>query len=257
VTTLVGLAEALDELESLRSSEFRDLSAPAAEIQARAQELGRPEEAQRALLLIGTAALREGRIGEGGQIAQRVRAWAEQHDHPFLLARAHRELSIFYRLVGDLSAALTHGVHCVQFLPESAPAMFRIRHLVTLAVALDAGGSIEEGDRRSREALALSKAIGDHEQTLMILNNMAYTAFETGNECGARDLADQMREVSASTGEPLAANELDTIARVDMMSGQYGRVEQVPGPAPCRPSSRRPRHGGPATTSARWPTGTP
>ncbi|MFI6074558.1 diguanylate cyclase [Actinoplanes sp. NPDC051343] len=227
---VLGLAEALTELESLRHSEFRDLAGPAAAIQARAQELGLDDEAQRALLLIGTAALREGRIGEGGQIAQRVRSWAEQHDHPLLLARAHRELSIFYRLVGDLSDALTHGVHCLQYLPESAPPTIRIRHLVTLAVALDGSGSVEEGDRRSREALALSKAIGDHEQTLLILNNMAYTAFEVGDEPGARDLTDQMREVSARTGEPLTANELDTIARVDMMSGRYGRVEQVLAP---------------------------
>jgi diguanylate cyclase (GGDEF)-like protein len=230
VTTLVGLAATLDELESRRASEFRDLAGPAAAIQARAQELGLHEEAQRALLLIGTAALREGRIGEGGQIAQRVRTWAEEHDRPFLLARAHRELSIFYRLVGDVSDALTHGVHCVQHLPDSAPPMVRVRHLVTLAVALDASGSLEEGDRRSREALAISKAIGDHEQTLLILNNMAYTAMEIGDEPAARDLTGQMREVSARTGEPLTANELDTIARVDMMSGRYGQVEEVLAP---------------------------
>ena len=226
----VALEARLVELESSPSSAFRELLEPAAEVQSRARALGLDELACRASLLLGTAALREGRIGEGGQIAQRARAWAEQHDSPYVLARAHRELSIFFRLVGDLSDALTHGVQCVQHLPESTPPRIRARHLVTLAVSLDGAGSLEEGDRRSREALAIARAVGDHELTLLVLNNMAYTAFEIGDEPAARALTDQMREVSANRGEPLAANELDTVARVDMMSGRYDRVEVVLAP---------------------------
>jgi two-component system cell cycle response regulator len=224
------LEATLVELESRPTSAFRELRGPAAEARARALALGLDELAYRALLLLGSAALREGRIGEGGQIAQRARAWAEQHDNAYVLARAHRELSIFYRLVGDMSDALTHGVQCVQHLPEPTPPQIRARHLVTLAVALDSSGSVEEGDRRSREALTIAEAIRDDELTLLILNNMAYTAFETDDEPAARELAGQMREISARSGEPLAANELDTLARVDMMSGRYDRVEVVLAP---------------------------
>ncbi len=224
-----ALEAVLVELESRPTSAFLQLRGPAAEAYARARELGLDELAYRASLLLGTAALREGRIAEGGQIAQRARAWAEQHDSPYVLARAHRELSIFYRLVGDVPDALTHGVQCVQHLPESTPPQIRARHLVTLAASLDAGGSLEEGDRRSREALAIARAIGDLELTLLILNNMAYTAFEIGDEPAARALTDQMRSLAAG-GRPLAANELDTLARVEMMSGRYDRVEVVLAP---------------------------
>jgi two-component system, cell cycle response regulator len=224
------LEATLVELESRPTSAFRELRGPAAEARVRARALGLDELAHRALLLLGAVALREGRIGEGGQIAQRARAWAEQHGSPSVLARAHRLLSMFYRLVGDQSDALNHGVQCVQHLPASTPPQIRARHLVTLAVALDVSGSLEEGDRRSREALAIATAIGDHELTLLILNNMAYTAFEIDDEPAARQLADQMREVSVSSGEPLAANDLDTLARVEMMSGRYDRVELVLAP---------------------------
>ena len=219
------LEATLVELESRPMSDFRSLRGPAAAAQDRAERLGAVELAQRATLLQAGMALREGRIGEGGQIAHRVCAWAEQHDSRYVRARAHRELSIFYRLVGDLADALTHGVQCVAHLTGDTPPTVRARHLITLAVALDDSGSTAEGARRSREALAIATAIGDQELTVLILNNMAYTAFEIGDEPAARGLVARMREVEAGSGRPLAANELDTVARVAMMSGRFDQVE--------------------------------
>ncbi|MGX6608095.1 diguanylate cyclase [Micromonosporaceae bacterium Da 78-11] len=211
----------LVELESRPMSEFRTLRAPGVEAHRRALELGDEELAQRALILRAGMLLREGAIGEGGQIAQRVRAWAEQHESPYVLARAHRELSIFYRLVGDMSDALTHAVQCVAHLTDDVPPTIRARHLVSLAVALDDSGSTEEGDRRSREALAIATALGDDELAIQILNNMAYSAFEVDDEPAAQSLIEQMRAVATRGGRLLAAIELDTIARVEMMSGRY------------------------------------
>jgi diguanylate cyclase (GGDEF)-like protein len=221
-----ALEAALAELEGLPNSAFRQLAGPAAELQARAEELGLDEIACRAGLLLCGVALRNGRLDEAGRIGQRARVWAEEHDRPYVLARAHRELATFHRMVGDLSGALTHAVHCVQHLPEDTPPQIRARHLVALAVTLDASGSTEEGDRRLREALAVAKSLGDHELTRHILNNMAYTAFELEDEPAARALTDEMRQVTAATGQPLTANELDTLARVHMMTGRYDLVEQ-------------------------------
>jgi diguanylate cyclase (GGDEF)-like protein len=225
--TSAELAATLFGLEVLGVSQFRTIRAPAVEARRLAEELGDEEAAQRATLLLADVMLREGRVGEGGRSANQVRVWAEANDNRYVLARAHRELSIFYRLVGDMSDALTHGVQCVANLPDEVPLGIRARHLMTLAVALDDGGSVEEGDRRYREARKIATEIGDQEMTLLVLNNMTYSAYENGDEPAARALAHRMREVSARSGRRLAGNELDTVARVDMMGGRYELVEET------------------------------
>jgi two-component system, cell cycle response regulator len=222
-----ALAATLLELELRRVSEFRTVREPAAAAQIEAAELGDDELGQRAALLRADVLMREGRIGEGGRIAHQILAWAQEHDSRYVLARAHRELSIFYRLVGDLSDSLTHGVQCVALLPDDVSPRIRARHLMSLAVALDDSGSTEEGDRRSREALRIASELDDLELALLILNNMAYTAYENGDEPAARALTDRMRVVSARCRRPLAANELDTVARVEMLGGRFDSVESV------------------------------
>ncbi|MEU4427490.1 GGDEF domain-containing protein [Actinoplanes sp. NPDC024001] len=228
---LGALETAVTELEGRAMSQFRSVRVPAVELQRRATELGAEELAQRATLLLAGVLLREGRTGEAGQIVHQVRAWAEEHHADYLLARAHRELSIFYRAVGDFSDALTHAVQSVAVLPEDVPPVTRARHLLSLSVALDEGGSPVDADRRAREALALAATSGDHETTLLVLNNMAYSAFEQDDEPAARTLVEQMREVQVTSGVPFGANQLDTIARVEMMSGRYAEVEALLAPA--------------------------
>jgi tetratricopeptide (TPR) repeat protein len=225
--TRAALVATLVELENRAIAHFRTVWEPAAEARRVAEEIGDEESAQRAALLQASVLLREGRVGEGGRIAHQARGWAEQHDSPYVLARAHRELSIFYRLVGDMSDALTHAVQCVAHLTEEVRPATRARHLMTLAVSLDDGGSPEEGDRRYREALDISIQVGDDDLTLLVLNNMTYSAYENGHESVAQSLVQRMRDVSARSGRPLAANELDTIARVQMMSERYDLVEEA------------------------------
>jgi two-component system cell cycle response regulator len=219
------LAAALAELEGRPMSQFRSLAEPAAEAERRAGELGDDELAYRARLLSVGIMLREGRSEEGGRTAHQVLAWAERHGSPYLLARAHRELAIFYRQVGDLSDSLTHAVQCVAHLTDDVPEPIRARHLLTLAVALDENGSAAEADRRFREGLAIATAVGDHELTLYILNNLAYTACENQDEPAARALIQHMRDVQTRSARAFGAGELDTIARVEMMGGRYDAVE--------------------------------
>ena len=221
------LEAALVELENRPQSQFRSVPAPAAVVEQQAAAAGADDLVMRARLLIATSLVREGRSEQGGQRAHQVLAWAQQHDHPFLLARAHRILSIFYRQIGDLSEGLSHGVQCLANLTDDEPPTIRARHLMTLAVALDESGSTEEGDRRFREALTIAAEVGDHELTLNILNNMAYTAFENEDEAGARALVRHMREIRVLCERPFDSLELDTIARVEMMSGNYAAVEQT------------------------------
>ncbi|MEV4636687.1 diguanylate cyclase [Actinoplanes sp. NPDC049548] len=222
-----ALEATLAELEARPTSKFRSVAGPAAAAERRAGELRLDDLAMRAKLMRADILVREGRSERGGQWAHQVLAWAQEHECPFLLARSHRVLSNFYRQVGDLSEGLTHAVQGVANLIDDEPPSIRARHLMTLAVALDESGSTEEGDRRFREALQIATAIGDFELTLNILNNMAYTAFENGDEAGARELVAHMREVQARGPRNFSALELDTIARVEMMSGRYGAAEET------------------------------
>ncbi|MEV8508345.1 GGDEF domain-containing protein [Actinoplanes sp. NPDC051475] len=222
-----SLEATLAELEARPTSKFRSVAAPAAAAERRAGTLGLDDLVMHAKMLRADVLVREGRSERGGQWAHQVLAWAQEHEHPYLLARSHRVLSNFYRQVGDIAEGLTHAVQCFAHLTDDEPPSIRARHLMTLAVALDESGSTEEGDRRFREALQIATAIGDLELTLNILNNMAYTAFENDDEAGARDLVAHMREVQARSPRNFSALELDTIARIEMMSGHYGAAEET------------------------------
>jgi two-component system cell cycle response regulator len=222
-----ALAESLADLENRPIAAFRTLRTPAAEALRLAREIGAEDLAQRAVLLQVCVMLRDGRIGEGGRIAHQVLVWAEQHDSPYVLARAHRELSVFYRLIGDMSDALTHGVQCVAHLPDDARPAIRARHILTLAVALDDSGAVAEGDRRYRDALRIAVDQDERELVLLVLNNMCYSAYENDKREAAEVLVVRMHEASARCGRPLAANELDTVARVQIMAGRFDLVEEA------------------------------
>jgi diguanylate cyclase (GGDEF)-like protein len=224
---LGALEAAVAELESRPNSQFRTVRGPAGEIREQAEELRAEELYHRADLLLASVDLREGRIGEGGQTAHRVRAWAEQHNAVYLLARAHRQLSVFYRYVGDSADGLKHAVQSVAHMRDDWPVTMRAQLLMSLSVALDESGSRAEGDRRAREALALTVADGDHEMTILVLNNMAYSAYENDDEPTARALVAEMHEIQARSGHRFGANELDTMARVELMGGHYDEVEAL------------------------------
>jgi diguanylate cyclase (GGDEF)-like protein len=227
----VLLAAAVAELEARPVSALRTLTEPATAIMQRAQELGETELEHRARLLVVSVMVREGRIADGGRAAHEVLAWAQPHGSPYLLARVHRELSMFFRLVGDVSSAHTHALHGVRYLPADVDPGIRTRHVLTLAVALDENGHSADGDRRFTEALDLALALGDGELIVHVLNNIAYTEYERGNEPHARVLTTQMREVAAQHGFFLSAGQLDTVARVEMMRGDFGAAAATLWPA--------------------------
>ena len=215
------LLESVAELEARPVSALRTIVEPATEIRRRAEELGEAEIAQRARLLVISVGLREGKIEESGREAHQVLAWAQQNGHAYLTARAHQELSMFYRLIGDLESAHTHGVECVSKLPDDVPPHIMARHVVRMAIAVDENGHHAEGDRRFQEALDLATAAGDIEQTVQILNSMAYTEYERENEESALALVQRMRDIEAKSAFSFSAGQIDTIARIEMMIGDH------------------------------------
>ena len=226
----IRLAAVVTELEIRPMSQFRTLPGPAAAAEREAADLGDEELVQRARLLQVGVQLRLGLSEEAGRAAHLVLDWAVSRDSRRLIARTHRELGIFYRQVGDYEGALKHAVECVSYLPEDTEPTIKARHLMSLATALDENDSGDEAERRFREGLAISTAIGDDELTLYILNNMAYTAYEKEDEPAASELIRAMREVEDRSKRPLSANELDTIARVELMTDRYDAVERTLAP---------------------------
>ncbi|MFI5845235.1 diguanylate cyclase [Catenuloplanes sp. NPDC051500] len=221
-----ALAAVLDLHEGRSAGDPRAILGPVIEARRIAEELGDEDSARRAVLLHADVLLREGRLAEGGRMAQQVLAWAEQHDRPYLRARAHRELALFHRLVGEFSDALAHAVQCASEL-EDAPPGTRAQHLMMLAVSLDDNGRFDDSDRHYRVILEIAAQIEDHALTLRVLNNMAYNAYESQDESEAIALTELMRQASARFAHPLAAKECDTVARVEMMGGRYDAVERT------------------------------
>jgi two-component system cell cycle response regulator len=215
----------LAELEGSRAlDEFAMIRQQAAELRTLAVEAGDDEAVHRCDMLVADVLLRAGHLGPAGHSAHQTQEWAETHARPFVQARAHRVLANFYRMLGDFPEALAHGVQGVAKLPpETAPAV-RARHLIMLACTLDDSGSFDEGETRYHEVLRISAEIGDDGLALRALNNMAFNAYEADDEPAASVLAGRMREVAAR-GRALTAKELDTIARVEMMSGRYATLE--------------------------------
>lgn len=222
-----GLATALDALEQLSAVYFRDTAKAAKSAEAMARAMGRPDLEIRARILLADAILRGGDSPEAGRMAQALVVRAVELGDGYVIARSHFLMANFFRHIGDLSDALAHAVQAVSNLDEDAPAWTRARHLCTLAVSLGENGSHDEELRRYQESLELASSIGDAELSMMVLNNMAYTAYENGDEQAARRLADQMREVEAHGGVQPRAHFLDTIARIEMMSGRYVEAENT------------------------------
>ncbi|GII25725.1 GGDEF domain-containing protein [Planosporangium mesophilum] len=221
------LAAVLDAMEMVPAADFRTVVLPADRAERLAVELGRPDLQMRARLIRADVLLREGDTAESGRMAQQVNAWADEHGNAYLLARSHHLLSVFFHHVGDVADALAHGVQCVAKIGDEVPARIRARHLSTLAIALHQNDSSDEARRRFQEALDLATAAGDLELALQVLNNMAYTAYQTDNGEDAETLIDEMRAFETRYGVPLRAHYLDTIARIEMMRGRYAAAEET------------------------------
>ncbi|WP_433788506.1 diguanylate cyclase [Actinoplanes sp. CA-252034] len=224
VRDLVALIARLESSSSI--DEFAETRQRAAELRSLAAAAGDDESVRRCDLIIADVLVREGHLGPGGHSARETLEWSEKRGNLYVQARAHRVLGNFYRMLGDFSESLAHGVQSVSKLPADAPAGVRARHLLMLGCALDDNGSFDESDVRYREVLRISAETGDNGLALRALNNLAYNAYERGDQPAASALIVRMRDV-ADGDRGLAPKELDTIARVEMMAGRFAAVEDT------------------------------
>lgn len=170
---------------------------------------------------------RQGKIAEGGRKIRKINKWALDHNHHYLLARSHRLLAAFYRRIGDNESALENAVIAFKYLPDDTSLQIRADHLMTLALTLDEVGAYEDSVHRFQEVLEIATATNDFQISMFVLNNMAYTHYERGNIPETLKLIAQMRELSIKHQVPLEAQQLDTIAVIEIQAGRPEEAEKT------------------------------
>lgn len=221
--TADALDDALLRMEVDRSTEDPEL---AARIQEQALLLGRDDLEARARLVAADASMRAGDLAAAAPVLDQVNQWAAAQGQAHVLARSHLLLAYQHFYVGDMAEARRHGVLAVETLPDDAPPLLRGAHLVVLAMTLETAVSID-ASRHHLEALDIATAHGNHQMARSVLNNMAYGAFQRGDVEQATRLVERLQELSETTGVPLRPGDVDTIAVVAGLRGEYDVAEQL------------------------------
>lgn len=185
---------------------------------------------KRAELIQANAVMRGGDLAAAGKTIRRVHAWAEQHGEMAVLARSSRHLSAFFFRLGDMSSALEHALHGIEYLPEDSLPQTRGNHLMLLALSLDANGEYEEARRRYHEIMAIDALTHHVQQELYLLNNMAYTRYESGDVEEAVQLSARMAAFAKRHEMTLVPAQLDTISRIELLAGRPEAAERTLAP---------------------------
>ncbi len=219
--------EMLDNLEERVWSDADEAHRDALDLLAEIDKDLHPAAFARALLVQAAVESQRGLTEDSARIMRRVTRWADEHQHRYVQARSHRELSSLFRRVGDFALALEHAVSGVELLDVGARASIRCDHLLALADALGEIGSFTESRRRYVEANELAEQSGDVHLRMRVLNNWAYTEHEDGNVAQALPIVGRLLAVSARHGRPLDVHDLDTAARVYMLDGRLDDAHTV------------------------------
>ena len=221
------LREQLDVLELVPYDDPDAAAEPALLIGDVAARLGCEDLVQRARLVHADVIGRGGDTAGAGLIVRQVSAWAVAHANTHVQARAERLLSAFFSRVGDMTASLEHAVHANELLGPDALPRLRADHLMALALALARTGSFDAARDRFRAVLRIADATDDVPLRIAVLNNMAFIEYWAGDPQAAMTAARRMQDAATRNGIALDASYLDTIARAQMMLGQYAAAERT------------------------------
>ena len=222
-----ALEQQLVALETYRGHDIEANLAAAAALEHDAERLGEMVQVRRARLVRADMEQRQGQVAEAARTFLEVHRWAELNDCVPLLARSHFHLALTYHYLGDTSASLEHAVASVELLDEEAPPQVRILHLIRLANSLANVGSIDAARRRYAQAEQMAVAIGDLTRQLLILNNLAYTEYESGQLALAQDVVSRMHVVAQALDRDFLIVERDTIANIQIAVGDYAAAEET------------------------------
>jgi two-component system, cell cycle response regulator len=201
------------ELEHVSRFRVEGIAERAAQLAAEAEGSKLTEVRLRARL-VGADMLRcRGNHAQAGRIAQDIRRWATENEHPYLRARSAFVLAAVLQELGDLATALELAVDAVDLLDEAASPELRIDHSLRLADCLGQQGD-SSASQRYADVLALTQELGDADRELLVLNNWAYCETLLGRFEEALRIAERLQSRSVAHGEPLGPGRLDTLARV-------------------------------------------
>lgn len=226
VVTWTGSGE-LDHLEELLWCDPDAAHAGAVAFLGSAEVVYDPVSAGRATLVQACVESQRGLSESSARLIHPVNAWAFEHDHPYLQARAHRALSALFGRVGDFPLCLEHAVQAVDRLDAGQRATVRCDHILNLATALATCGSHHDARRRFQEANELTAATGDPRLRMRVLNNWAYAEFRAGCTQEALRVVEHLQAVAVSQNVPLESPDLDTVARVYLQAGRLGEARDT------------------------------
>lgn len=211
----------LEGLEHHRAVEVEARLQGALRLERSAQAARQHDLQMRAVLVQADMLLRKGDTARGARLANDVNRWAEAHGPWFLLARSHLVLSATYETIGDSATCLDHALRAVELLDGSASPRVRGNFVMCLGDALSQAHSYAAARQRYGEAARIFVAIGDVERHLTVLNNLAYSEYESGDEQAAWQAAEQMRTLADQSRIPLNPEFLDTLAHAQIGLGKF------------------------------------
>jgi diguanylate cyclase (GGDEF)-like protein len=222
-----ALERQLVALETYQGHDIEANLAAAVALERDAERLGQMVWVRRAKLVRADMEQRQGHVAEAARTFLEVHRWAEVNACVPLQARSHFHLALTYHYLGDESGSLDHAVAAVELLDEAAPPPLRILHLIRLANSLANVGSIDAARLRYAHAEHMAVAIGDLTRQLLILNNLAYTEYESGQLTRAQDVVSRMHVVARALDRDFLIVERDTIANIQIAAGQYAAAEET------------------------------
>ena len=222
-----ALERQLVALETYQGHDIEANLAAAVALERDAERLGQMVWVRRAKLVRADMEQRQGEVAEAARTFLEVHRWAEVNGCVPLQARSHFHLALTYHYLGDESGSLEHAVAAVELLDEAAPPPLRILHLIRLANSLANVGSIDAARLRYAQAEQMAVAIGDLTRQLLILNNLAYTEYESGQLTRAQDVVSRMHVVARALGRDFLIVERDTIANIQIAAGQHAAAEET------------------------------
>jgi diguanylate cyclase (GGDEF)-like protein len=218
------LSAALLAIEDERSWDAQAELTRSIEIEQAALALGDGLLVTRAQLCQANMRLRSGDVAGAAAQIWRVHQWAVSHDERRLLARTHLVWSSIHQHLSDAEQALEHAVLAVELLDEDSTPHMHIWHRTKLADALYAANSMDAARIRYRQAEQLAVESGSP-ALLCLLNNYAFTEFDTGHQDRAEEVAERLQRLAAERGELLEPAYLDTVGWIQIGNGRYADAE--------------------------------
>ncbi|WP_242624722.1 GGDEF domain-containing protein [Krasilnikovia cinnamomea] len=221
------LSAALLALEVDRTGDPEAAHAAAVGYEKRALALGDEHLLMRARLWQVAMRVRTGDVaGVDGQLGEIMDSATRCGDR-LLQARTHILFATIRWISGDAAKFLEHSLSGVELLDDTAPAVLRISHRVTLADALAFTGDMDSARLRYRQAESLAREANEWNRLVLLLNNWSYAEYKIGDFVRAGQVAHRMVDLAATHDIELVPGLLHTIGDIQAANGEYAEAERT------------------------------